>query len=191
MKRIIAAILFAFAVLAPSLAHAALCKPPDAKYIHAGKVGEHWWVYWWCPDATWQWSTQSPPQYTAAGVEAGTAFWLGLDVPPVPMSPPADVIAQLRAGVAAAVAADTNRPPKALWVVGKTGYDTRPTYPATDGVRSTKSDGRATVGATCDCSSPIIEGKTTYCPLMATGIVGAIIAAPKTVSVTVCTMVQP
>lgn len=167
MKRLLFILLLA---LLPIGAHAANCKPPGTQYIHAGKMGEHWWIYWWCPDGTWQWSTQSPPQYTAAGVEAGTAFYLGFDSPPVPMLPPDDVLAQLRAGVEAAVAADTVRPPppKTGWFVADNGNPDRPMYPVTDGVRGTKATGeRATVGDKCRCEAPyrIDEGRTTYCAL--------------------------
>ena len=60
----------------------------------------------------------------------------------------------------------TDRLPAAqVWSVAKNAsYKDRPTYPVTNGVRGTKSDGRVNVGTACDCSKPIVEGKTTYCP---------------------------
>ena len=40
---------------------------------------------------------------------------------------------------------------------------TRPAFSVTNGKRDYGGAGRATVGAACDCSAPIIEGPDTYC----------------------------
>lgn len=48
-----------------------------------------------------------------------------------------------------------------------------------NGKRATASDGRATIGAPCDCAGAIVEGKTTYCKV------------PPSASVAVCSQVPP
>jgi hypothetical protein len=49
-------------------------------------------------------------------------------------------------------------------VAANAGRSTRPAYPVTDGVRSTRQDGTAAVGAPCQCSRlSFIEGRSVYC----------------------------
>ena len=69
-------------------------------------------------------------------------------------------------------------PPPAAWIVARYSTQTsRPAYPVTNGVRGTMSTMRASVGATCDCTSPLVEGVTTYCPFPSSG--GAVAMCTK------------
>lgn len=172
MKRLLLAILLA---LLPLGAHADYCKVPDATYIHAGRIGADWWVYWWCEDGSLQWGPLVSETVTPAIVEASVAFAFKLNATyPVGLTFPAmddpRVIA-LEDAMRAAAAADTHRPPPPAptgWFVANNGNADRPMYSVTDGVRSTKANGeRATVGDRCRCDPPyrIDEGRTTYCAL--------------------------
>lgn len=170
MKKMIVAAWLALAALTAQAADG-YCKVTDPKYIHAGQVGSSWWAYWWCEDGTSQWIALGV-QTTQPEVEAWVAWMLGINPQRVgfpPWPPEGDVrIEAMKSAMRAAAAADKDRPPPIVWSVAKNGtYADRPTYPVLDGVRQTKSDGRAKVGATCDCAAPIVEGKTTYCPLAA------------------------
>ena len=80
----------------------------------------------------------------------------------------------------APVPAPTPTPPPArLWNVAKYSLQTtRPAYPVVNGVRSTTSTSRAPVGATCDCTAPLREGLTTYCPFTGSGTSVAICTQP-------------
>lgn len=51
------------------------------------------------------------------------------------------------------------------WRVARNGVlPTRPAYPLTaTGTRSPTAAGRATVGDVCNCTSPVVEGRSTYC----------------------------
>lgn len=54
--------------------------------------------------------------------------------------------------------------PKPVWKVAiNPGATTRPAYPLVDGVRGRTANGRATVGADCDCSARSVEGSSVYC----------------------------
>lgn len=59
------------------------------------------------------------------------------------------------------------RAPKELppvWLVASNGtLATRPAYSFVGGVRSTASNGRATVGELCDCRTRSVEGSRVYC----------------------------
>ena len=171
MKRLILALLLAL----PIFAQADYCKVPDARYIHAGKVGADWWVYWWCEDGSLQWGTLVSDALTPTIVEASVAFAFGLNATyPVGLALPnmddPRVIA-LEDAMRAAASADTHRPPKLPitgWFVANGGYPDRPMYSVANGVRDTKANGeRATVGDKCRCEAPyrIDEGRTTYCAL--------------------------
>lgn len=77
-------------------------------------------------------------------------------------------------------AVEASLPPVPIWKVAKNGTSTtRPAYPILNGVRSTTSTARATVGATCDCSVRSVEGKSTYCAW-----------EPTKTTVALCTRVQ-
>jgi hypothetical protein len=175
MKRILLILMLA---LLPLTARADYCKIPDASYIHAGRIGADWWVYWWCEDGSLQWGPVVSTLLTPATVEASAAFAFGLtpSFPSYPagvMLPPLDdpVVVALEAAMFAAASADAHRPqPPAPtgWFVANNGNADRPMYSVTDGVRSTKANGeRATVGDRCRCDPPyrIDEGRTTYCAL--------------------------
>ena len=70
---------------------------------------------------------------------------------------------------------DLARPlPPSVWSVAKyaSGAATsRFSYPVINGARSpsTNSANRATIGATCDCTNPIVEGANTFCPFTGGG----------------------
>lgn len=192
MQRLISLLVLMFALL-PSAQAFDFCQPTAAKYVHAGQQGPNWFVWWWCPDGRYQWAPIVPGEFTADHLVASATHAFGLNPSYMNEEPyhKADepLMVDMAAAVLALATADADRPPKptpAVWVVGKTNYPTRPTYPVVAGVRSTVSDGRATVGATCDCAKPIVEGKTTYCPV-ALGL--AATPAPNAKSVTVCTKV--
>ncbi len=56
-----------------------------------------------------------------------------------------------------------NKPPSPVWKVKPNGtYTTRPAYPIVNGVRSTTSTARATIGAVCDMSVRSVEGTSSY-----------------------------
>lgn len=60
--------------------------------------------------------------------------------------------------------ADMPQEPKPVWrVAPNSTYATRPAYPISAGVRGTISNGRATVGAECDCAVRSVEGSSVYC----------------------------
>lgn len=169
MKKMIAfAILFAaaFAVQAQTS-----CKTPDAKYIHAGSVGQNFYVYGWCDDTKFWWGYLIVADMTAKRVEADTAFWLGAAVAAdlKPTRPDDDpIVAELWAAAWNAMQADTARPPKVdapVETVAKNGaYTTRPAYPVIDGQIGTKEAARATIGEPCGCSTlKIVRGSVTYC----------------------------
>lgn len=172
MKRLLLAILLA---LLPLGAHADYCKVPDATYIHAGRIGADWWVYWWCEDGRLQWGPLVEESVTPAMVEGSVAFAFGLNTTyPVGITLPqmdSPRVVALYDAMFAAAGADTHRPPKPTptgWFVANNGYPDRPMYSVTNGVRDTKSNGeRATVGDKCRCEPPyrIDEGRTTYCAL--------------------------
>jgi hypothetical protein len=84
-------------------------------------------------------------------------------------------------------------PPTVRYVVAKnSSYPDRPTYPVEKGVRGTKSDGRVNVGTACDCSKPIVEGRTTYCPRASTSASGMGSGTARiSTSVAVCTQAGP
>lgn len=70
-------------------------------------------------------------------------------------------------------------PPTRQWTVAKYSLQTtRPAYPVLNGVRGTTSTSRAPVGATCDCTAPLREGLTTYCPFTGSGTSVAICTQP-------------
>lgn len=212
MKRIIVALLFAIAML-PAAHAREICKPAGPQYIRAVQhgPGNNWFVWWWCDHLSYDWTTLIPSDYTSERLEASFAYLNGLNPGYMDGPPwrPADdpMIVEMAAAAFTFAGADTNRPPAPppeLWLVGATGKSTtRPTYPVVGGVRGKTSDGRATIGTPCDCSKPIVEGKTTYCPLDAPwqpgpvpGPAAAPPAAPPTVlpapppSVTVCVKAQ-
>ena len=69
--------------------------------------------------------------------------------------------------------------PARPWTVAKYSLQTtRPAYPVLNGVRGTTSTSRAPVGATCDCTAPLREGLTTYCPFTGSGTSVAICTQP-------------
>lgn len=183
IAHLLAAIILAACALSARAAPDSTCKVPDPSYIHAGQLGENWYIYWWCDDGGYQWTTVLPGQMTGDRVVASMAYWL-IGGPVVSWLPDDDpVMVGLRAAVIAAVGWDTHRPPppQPTWWVQRNGTQTtRPTYPiGASGKRSSTSDGRATIGAPCDCRSPIVEGKTTYCKV------------PPITSVSVCSQVAP
>jgi len=188
----ILALVFAL-LLAPIAAHAReQCKPYGPQYIHAVEQRPNWMVYWWCDYKTIDWFFYLPGQETGERLEAGVQWYWGLRpgyLNEPPWGDPA-VLEQMRQGVMAIASADTNRPPKPAvtpwWVQSNGSTPTRPSYPVTDGKRGTTSDGRATVGASCDCTAPIVEGKVTYCRFAT----GSAISAMST-SVAVCSQVAP
>lgn len=187
----ILALVFAL-LFAPIAAHAReQCKPAGPQYIHAVEQRPNWVVYWWCDYKTIDWSFITPGHETGERLEAATQWRWGMRPGYLDEAPWVDplVIEQMVAGAMAIARADTNRPPAppaAQWWVQSNGtYPTRPSYPVTDGKRGTTSDGRATVGAACDCAAPIVEGKVTYCRFAA----GA--TAPPSTSVAVCSQVAP
>ena len=188
MKYIIALLL---SVAFGSVAHAESCRPAGMEYMHAFESRPNWVVWWWCDSTHFQWAPIIPADTTTEKIVAYHAFALGLNPGwfSAPSEYPADdpLMVNMQAAVAAFAAADTHRPPAppaAAWFVAKNGtYSDRPTYPAINGVRSTKSDGRVGVGAPCDCKTPIVEGKTTYCPR---AVGGAAPPASASTSVAVC-----
>lgn len=184
--------LWCMLLLAPFAQAREQCKPYGPQYIHAVEQRPNWAVYWWCDYKTIDWFFYLPGQETTERLVAGVQWYWGLrpgylDEPP--WGDPA-VLEQMRQGVMAIAGADANRPPKPptaqWWVQSNGSTPTRPSYPVIDGKRGTTSDGRAPVGAACDCSSAIVEGKTTYCRFAAAGAT----AAPST-SVAVCSQVAP
>lgn len=187
MNRFLALVALALVLLAPAAHAAPYCKVPAAKYIHAGQVGENWYLYWWCEGGGWGWTPLIPAEFTSDRLVAAHAWALGLNpgYPSTPSYPPADDprVKELYGAAYAMAASDTDRPPAPpaeKWVVQKNAaYTTRPTYPVTDGQRGSKSDGRAAVGAACDCARPIVETKTTWC------------AVPPSASVAVCVRAPP
>lgn len=168
----------------------AYCKVTDARYIHVGSVGADWWAYWWCDDGQYQWSIVQPDVHDSESqIKAWFAYLVGLNPTQTGQRPwpPADEprFVALHTAMMNALVADTDRPKPPAWSVAPNGkYPDRPTYPVADGKRGTKSDGRAKVGAACDCATPIVEGRTTYCR-MADGGIAALSSAP-TGSVAVC-----
>lgn len=58
-----------------------------------------------------------------------------------------------------------SRPDDPVFVVAPNStYTTRPAYPFANGVRGSTSNGRATVGAPCDCvAAGVLEGRSAYC----------------------------
>lgn len=206
VRRAAAALLCVAAALAPAAATAAgdgYCKVSDRRYIHAGQLGPDWWVYWWCADGTLQVSGWLHDQLTSEQVAASMAYTLGLN-PGWPTSEAAPPWSdpRMRALSDAArlmAAADRDRPPRPKWLVAKNGSaPTRPSYPFADGVRGKTSDGRAPVGAPCDCArAQAVEGSTTYCAFDALAAGGSgsgaglgpaapPITPPAPVSVAVC-----
>ena len=188
----ILALVFAL-LLAPIAALAReQCKPAGPQYIHAVEQRPNWVVYWWCDYRTIDWVFITPGHETAERLEAATQWRWGMRPGYLDEAPWVDplVIEQMRAGAMAIARADTNRPPKPpeqkWWVQSNGSTPTRPSYPVIDGKRGTTSDGRATVGVSCDCATPIIEGKVAYCRF-ATG--GA--TASMSTSVAVCSQMPP
>lgn len=187
MKHLITALLFAIAML-PAAQAAPYCKVAGPQYVHTIQVDANWITYAWCTATDYQWTTTIPAQNTTARINDGVAYLFGVNpgfVNAPPYLPAGDpVMVKLIAAVESATAADAVRPPATppappapppkkagSWYVLKNGaYSDRPTYPATDGVRITKSNGRIAVDAPCDCVQPIIEGKTTYCATEEPGI---------------------
>lgn len=152
---------------APAHAEQEACKPAATRYIHSGDLPNgDLWTYWWCADGTLQWIIARPSLATPANRAAALAYWSGLvdgSSAPAPDTPPADDVAAAWRVVWPLIAADKDRP--AGFVVARNGSSaTRPAYPVDDkGVRGTKSTARATVGATCDCATKVVDGSTTYC----------------------------
>lgn len=167
MKRLIAALLLLFAVAA----NAQICTAqPSTLPVLTGGNSSGWWAAQWHPCAEGGFGVSvfsvlpkgAPvPAPSASGSGAVLmAAWLAtsIDDPAVTAMSAAD-----RASILAA------KPPVQLppsqWAVAKfSTLSTRPAYPVSNGVRSATSTARATVGATCDCTAPIVEGLTTYCP---------------------------
>jgi len=188
----ILALVFAL-LLAPIAALAReQCKPAGPQYIHAIEQRPNWVVYWWCDYKTVDWSFITPGAETAERLEAATQWRWGMRPGYLEEAPWVDpaVVKAMADGAMAIARADPNRPPKPAtvpwWVQSNGAYPTRPSYPVTDGKRGTTSDGRATVGASCDCTAPIVEGKVTYCRFAT----GSAISAMST-SVAVCSQVAP
>ena len=190
MKRLIALLFLAFAML-PAAHARTQCKPAGMEYIHAFEQRPNWGVYWWCDYKTYDYTVIIPEDITQQSVEQFWGWVTGVNPTWTDGSQKREkddpLMKALSDAAFAFASADRNRPPAPpaeIWVVAPNGkYPDRPTYPmGFDDVRGTKSDGRAKIGATCDCRSPHVEGKTTYCPLWAptgaTGLAG--IAAPPT-----------
>lgn len=192
MKHIVAS-LFALFILAPT-AHAERCKPAGMEYMHAFEQRPNWVIWWWCDNTHWQWAPIIPEDTSTEKIVAFNAFAFGLNPGwfNEPSDRPADdpLMVSLRDAAHAFAASDAHRPPAppvAAWAVAKNAsYKDRPTYPVVNGVRSTKSDGRVDVGTACDCSTPIVEGKTTYCQRVAAPAAGLISPPPASKSVAVC-----
>lgn len=174
MKAIILALLLAL----PFGAQAESCKVPadsGTRYIHAGRIGADWWVYWWCADGSLQWMPIVSQWVLPTVIEESAAYALGSKptFPSFIFAPLGDdpVVVALEDAMRAAASADKDRPPPPRvtgWFVADNGNADRPMYPVTDGVRGTKATGeRATVGDKCRCEAPyrIDEGRTTYCAL--------------------------
>lgn len=176
-----ACILAAFVAMPANAADAsATCKVTDARYIHAGQVGPDWWAYWWCDDGSFEWTTYIGAALNDDRIKAGVGYYKGLNDGSAGALPGDDPrVRPLWEAAKSAMDADTDRPKPLAWAVAPNGkYPDRPTYPVADGKRGTKSDGRAKVGAACDCTAPIVEGKTTYCPVPPSASVAVCVRAP-------------
>lgn len=129
------------------------------------------WAGWWCPSGPYTpWTRQVAAVRfdllgKAAAASAGAAIvakdhaaLVALRDRPVWGADLGPVLDQGWDDITAA------RPPGPVWIVAPNGVSTtRPAYPITNGVRSTASTGRATVGATCDCAVRSVEGSSSYC----------------------------
>lgn len=178
MKRILAALALSLASLCAS-AQAPFpdCKPASIADVRPGLADGGAWAYWFCSDGFSVWYTWRAVRTEATSqqmVQSVRAYVAGGPFPDVAMVLSGDdaSLASLRLAVAAAVAADPAAPVKPVWVVAKNGdITTRPAYALVDGVRSTVSTSRATVGATCNCVERVVESKTVYC-----GVSAAVVA---------------
>lgn len=187
----IAAMLLAITLI-PAAHARPQCKPAGMEYIHAFEQRPNWGVWWWCDHKSYDYAVIIPEDNTQQSIEQFWGWILGVNqswigAPTRDKDDP--LMKSLSAAAFAFASADANRPPATppeMWVVApNTKYPDRPTYPmSSDGVRGTKSDGRAKVGAICDCRAPHVEGKTTYCPLSA-------ISVRVPMSVAVCTQAAP
>lgn len=151
-----------------------------------GGVKVAWWVYW-CPQPDGSWSPVTQRCVVGRGCLDPDALTKILDTAARSLDPvaalrqardqftvpvlPSELGAWDMAESDMLAAAIKLKPASAVWRVAPnpastTTPPTRPMFSAADPSKQVAE--RATVGATCNCSAPVVKGTQTLCPLAAT-----------------------
>lgn len=181
MKKILALFLISFfglLMLAPMLAFAAPEWDCDFKGTRAGRVGNVIWAYCFGQDGDTRLIRQRvilPSAITAEAISDAKS-WALTGQPDLFARAASDVswsdprTAAAREAMAAAIEAERKAgtmPPLKFWRVAANplSASTPPTRPMFDATGAKGVAERAIVGSLCNCSTPVVKGTQTLCPL--------------------------
>ena len=178
---------------AASAGAARTCLNPTARTVRANAAGMVAWRYcqdpasgkygWQMAVGAWAEAASAPRmalELAAAGLAMDEAALQAFSAKYIdrPLTDPlylpvwCPFVGEMQAGIPAPPAAKP-------WTVAKFSVQpTRPAFPVVNGVRGLISTGRAPVGAVCDCTKPLAEAGTTFCPFAGGGALVALCTPP-------------
>ena len=165
---------------------------PTVRYSAAGavgwwycKVGPRWYANWVAGTTAFFFTNNVAGEALAAAAGADPVAALNAvakKYTSLPLNDPSltpvwcPVQAEMYAGMPAA---DAPPPPAPKFVVAPAGTNlTRPAFAFSAGKRSYSSTSQVAVGAACDCSVQIVEGRLTFCSIAPALVAVCVPAAP-------------